>query len=128
MAGLTVLDASITLAFLDAQDVHHSEATEIIGGEYDFAVSTVTLAETLVRAVATGSITDVLADLHRLQITEVGFGDFAAPTLAQLRHAYGLKMPDCCVILAGLNTQATGIATRDSHLRRVAAELGFETP
>lgn len=128
MAGLTVLDASITLAFLNAEDVHHSEAAEIIGGEYDLAVSTVTLAETLVHTVATGAVADRLADLHRLNITEVGLGDFAAPTLAQLRHVYGLKMPDCCVILAGLNMQATGIATRDSQLRRVAADLGFETP
>ncbi len=128
MAGLTILDASVTLAFLNAEAVHHSEATEIIGGEYDLAVSTVTLAETLVRAVAADVVADVLADLRRVQITEVGLGDFAAPTLAQLRHVYGLKMPDCCVILAGLNTQATGIATRDSQLRRVAADLGFETP
>jgi len=37
----------------------------------------------------------------------------------------GLKLPDCCVVLAAQDAEADAIITFDDKLRRAAAGLGF---
>lgn len=123
-----VLDASILIAHLDASDPHHLVAGDVLRTGRSLAVSTVTLAETLVGAVAAGRAGAHRDAIERLGVEEIPLGAGSALLLAQLRAAYGLRMPDCCVLLAGLNTYAAAIATRDRHLREAAGDLGFETP
>jgi predicted nucleic acid-binding protein len=46
--------------------------------------------------------------------------------LARLRADSGLKLPDCCVLLAAKDSTAEAIATFDDRLINVARDLGFE--
>ncbi len=48
--------------------------------------------------------------------------------LGILRAETGLKMPDCCVLLAAEDGEAGGILTSDEQLRTHAARLGFDCP
>jgi predicted nucleic acid-binding protein len=49
----------------------------------------------------------------------------AAPRLAEIRAHTGLKMPDCCVLLAAERLSASKLATFDARLAQVAAEHGL---
>jgi hypothetical protein len=60
-----------------------------------------------------------LAALHALGIQELPFPADTALRLAKLRAATGLKMPDCCVILAAEDEAAT-VASFDERLAQTA--------
>jgi len=60
-----------------------------------------------------------LAALRALEIHELPFPADTAVRLAQLRAATGLKMPDCCVILAAEDAAAT-VASFDERLAQTA--------
>lgn len=75
-----------------------------------------------------GRVGDRLADIGEREVQEIPLQPGSASQLAFLRLDTGLRMPDCCVLLAALSTYAWAIATRDSQLRAAAANLGFETP
>jgi predicted nucleic acid-binding protein len=62
--------------------------------------------------------------LSDLGIIEHPLPAHAAPALAQLRASTGLKLPDCCVLLAAQDSGAA-IATFDKSLARSAQELGL---
>ena len=128
MAGLTVLDASVLLAHFDDTDPHSDAAAAILAHADQLAASTITLAEVLVGAARAGRLEEQLAALGQLQITELPLQTGAAATLARLRAATGLRMPDCCVLHAALSSGAQALATRDAKLARAAATHGLETP
>jgi predicted nucleic acid-binding protein len=50
VARVIVLDASVLIAYLDGENVHHAGAEELLAGEVDddFGANSVTLAEVLV--------------------------------------------------------------------------------
>jgi hypothetical protein len=62
--------------------------------------------------------------LARLGVSEVALGDDAAVRLAHLRAETGLRLPDCCVLLAAERT-GHGIASFDDRLLRAAHALGI---
>lgn len=128
MAGITVLDASILIAHFDGNDAHNTVADEILYGGDVLATSVLTLAEALVVASSAGQLANQLAEIEGMAVATIPLLPDAVPHLAFLRASTGLKMPDVCVLYAGLQTYATAIATRDRDLGRVAADLGFETP
>lgn len=128
MAGLTVLDASVLLALQFKADPHHFAATSIIESHGALAISTITLAEVLVRAARDDAIDQHLVRLARLDIAEIPIEQGSAPALARLRATTGLKLPDCCVLQTAITAGADAIATRDAQLRAVAAQYGFATP
>lgn len=89
------------------------------------AANPLTLAEVLVGPAAAGLL-DTAADA--LEVLGVGVVELAidAPArLAELRVATGLKLPDCCVLLAAEQSDAT-VATFDSRLAAAAATMGFD--
>jgi predicted nucleic acid-binding protein len=116
-----VLDASVLIAFLDGDDNHHAAAeqllTEAIGD--DFAVNSLTLAEVLVAPVRDGRLNGVLAALQALEVQELAFPANTAVRLAQLRADTGLKLPDCCVLLAA-EEAAARVASFDDRLAQTA--------
>jgi predicted nucleic acid-binding protein len=117
-----VLDASVLIGFLDSEDNHHAAAERLLtqAVDDDLAVNSLTLAEVLVAPVRNGRLEPVLAALHALEVQELHFPGDTAVRLAQLRVTTGLKMPDCCVLLAAEEAEA-GVASFDERLAQAAA-------
>lgn len=125
---MIVADASVLIAQLDARDVHHEAATELLVdlAAHPLLASTVTVAETLVGPARAGRLAEARAALDRLGLQEVGFGDEdAAERLARLRAGTTLRMPDCCVLLAAQTVPEAIVATFDERLRSEARSLGL---
>lgn len=71
--------------------------------------------------VRAGPLQPVQAALHDLEINELPFPPDTAVRLAQLRASTGLKMPDCCVLLAAQEAGAT-VASFDERLAQTAQD------
>jgi predicted nucleic acid-binding protein len=128
MASVIILDASVLIAYLDADDAQHALAEELLAREIDdeFAVNSLTLAEVLVVPARDGRLEQVQAALEDLEIQELPFPPDTAVKLALLRAASGLKMPDCCVLLAAEAANAR-VASFDARLLRAAATRNLPT-
>jgi len=123
-----VLDVTTLIAYLDDTDPNHLAATTLLGQQAasPFATSALTLAETLVRPVSSGTSDRVLDILvSQLEITTVPIMGNEAARLAEIRAHTGLKMPDCCVLLAAERVSASKLATFDARLARAAADRGL---
>jgi predicted nucleic acid-binding protein len=118
-----VFDASVLIAFLDGSDHHHATAETLLTRtvDDDLAVNPLTLAEVLVAPVRDDRLDSVLAALGDLGITELPFPADTAVRLAGLRTVTGLKMPDCCVLLAAEDAGA-GVACFDEKLAQAAED------
>jgi predicted nucleic acid-binding protein len=125
-----ILDASVLIGHLHVGDANRQRALSLLSayGPGPFGTSTVTLAEVLVKPTKDGELKRVSANIHSLGVNEISLGKHAAIRLALLRAETGLKMPDCCVLLAAEDGDATGILTLDDRLRAQAVRLGFECP
>lgn len=120
---MIVLDASVLIAYLDGEDAHHGAAEALLAQaiDDDLAVSSLTLAEVLVIPVRDGRLDAVRSALRELEIEELPFPADTAARLAQLRASSGLKMPDCCVLLAAEHAGAS-LATFDERLAKAARD------
>jgi predicted nucleic acid-binding protein len=125
---MIVLDASVLIAHLDSSDGHHAAARRLLeqSGGAPLAASAITLAETLVSPARNGRLQDAESALRRLGVEELAIGGGDAARLSTLRAGTGLKMPDCCVLLAALEREAT-LASFDAALLASARELKLET-
>ena len=125
---MIVLDANVLIAYLDGRDAHHDAAVELLERELDeeLSASPLTLAEVLVGPARAGRVDVVLAALRDLEVAEQPFRAGATVRLAELRATTGLRLPDCCVLLAA--EQAPGrVASFDTGLTAAAARLGLGT-
>jgi predicted nucleic acid-binding protein len=122
-----VVDASVLIAHLDQRDAQHEHAEELLLdlAERPLGASPITLAEVLVEPARKGHLEAAEAALHALAVRELPMGENGPPRLARLRAETGLKLPDCCVVLAAQDGDAAAILTFDEPLQRVATELGF---
>jgi len=121
-----VLDASVLIAHLDGSDRHHAKARNLLeanSGE-PLGASPITLAETLVAPARAGRLGDAEAALQRLGVQELPLGQGAPGQLAELRTEVGLKMPDCCVLLAARGHEGI-VASFDADLLSAAQKLGL---
>ncbi len=123
---MIVLDASVLIAHLDATDAHHERATELLvnTAAETLGASPLTLAEVLVGPARAGTMDAARAALTAMTIETVRLSDDAAIRLAVLRANSGLRLPDCCVLLAAETTHAD-VATFDDKLARAATEIGL---
>lgn len=123
---MIVLDASVLIAHLDATDIHHERAGTLLRDAADKALgaSPITLAEVLVGPARAGEVDRGTALLHELDVTSVRLLDDAPARLAVLRAGTGLKLPDCCVLLAAEQTHGA-VATFDDRLANAATERGL---
>lgn len=122
---MIVLDASVLIAHLDAADAHHHAATAILtaaAGEAFFA-SPLSLAEVLVGPARAGRLAAAVQALDRLGVSGVDLDEGSPVRLAELRAGTGLKLPDCCVLLAAQQVQGV-IATFDRPLATAARRSG----
>ena len=123
---MIVVDASVIIALLDANDAHHARAADVLDDLRDpLAASALTIAEVLVGPANAGRLTAARSALATLEIAAVPIDADAAPRLAELRVHTGLKLPDCSVLLAAEIVAASTVLTFDDRLRRVATEFGF---
>ena len=124
---MIVLDASVLIAYLDGSDRHHARARsllEALRGE-PWGVSSVTLAETLVYPARAGRLEEAESALVSIGLQELLPGGGAPARMAEMRAEMGIKMPDCCVLVAAQDNDAT-LASFDLGLLRAARKLGVE--
>lgn len=123
---MIVLDASVLIAYLDGDDDHHVAAETLLVGavDDDLGVNSLTLAEVLVVPAREGRLGPAQRALGDLEVEELAFPPDAAVRLAQLRASTGLRMPDCCVLLAAGDAVAT-VASFDDRLVMSATDLNL---
>jgi len=126
VAGLIVLDATVMIAHLDATDAHHDRASALLvaAASEAFMASPLSLAEVLVGPTRAGRLADAVAALEELGVRAVSLDDDAPSRLATLRSETGLRLPDCCVLLAGEQVGAA-VATFDERLGSAASRQGL---
>jgi predicted nucleic acid-binding protein len=127
--GLTVLDAGVVIAGLDADDVHHPDAAAALAAAQDrgdgFVLPASAYAEILVRPAARGIevVTQVDAALDAMAIS-IAVADRATARRAanlRARHA-ALRLPDALVIATAMELEADHLLTTDRRwksLRRL---------
>ena len=123
---MIVLDASVLIAYLDGHDSHHESAVKLlrVHAAELLGASQISLAETLAAPARAGRLADAREALEKLAVRELAFAHEASSRLAGLRADTGLKLPDCCVLLAAEDHHG-GIASFDGALRQRAQGLGI---
>lgn len=126
---MIVLDTSVLVAYLDSADVHHAAAVEVLSqlAPHPWGASQVTLAEVLVGPARAGEAQVVTAQriLDDLGVAELPLpGEHGALALARLKADTGLKLPDCCVLLAARERGAS-LASFDRRLCRAARDYSL---
>ncbi len=118
---MIVFDASVLIAHLNPADAHHQRASSLLrrAGDLEFAASPITPAEALVAPARAGAADRAAALLRDLEIETVDLTPESPARLAGLRSETGLKLPDCCVLLAAAQVDAA-VATFDDRLAEAA--------
>jgi predicted nucleic acid-binding protein len=116
---LIVVDAGVLIAHLDERDALHAQAVErLLAADEPFGAGTLMLAEVLVGPARRGRLDDARAAVAALEVQEIPLGIGSAGDLATLRAETGLKLPDCCVLLAARQARASGVLTFDERLAK----------
>jgi len=112
-----VVDASVLIAFLDAEDAHHHAAVELLENAVPpLIVHPITAGEVLVAPARQGIADHVWSDLVAIGV-QIDNTLIDPLQLAKLRVETGCKIPDCCVIAAAAARRAV-VATFDERLRK----------
>lgn len=121
-----ILDASVLVAHLDNGDAHHERAVNLLleAAEESFRASPITLAEVLTGPARIGALNRAKAALAAIGVRSTEMADEAPERLAAIRADTGLKMPDCCVVLAA-EEEGRELATFDDRLASVAKARGI---
>jgi predicted nucleic acid-binding protein len=122
---MIVLDASVLIAHISPEDAFHERATELLEQleEFDFAASTLTVAECLVHAADADRVTTVLGIFERLNLIQVELTRSETAGIAEIRKASKLRMPDA-VVLHTAEAHGAELATADRALARAAETRG----
>jgi predicted nucleic acid-binding protein len=121
-----VLDASVLIAHFESTDGHHDRAEQLLIDvvDEDLGASPLTLAEFLVGPARADQLNAAQSGLRELEVVTVAITEDAPRRLALLRVGTGLRLPDCCVLLAA-QTAGASIATFDDRLANCAVDLGL---
>lgn len=123
---MIVLDASVLIGHLEVADALHERASTLLAelaGDA-FGASPMTLAEMLVGPARRGALDTAETVLRHLGVVAVPFAADGARQLAVIRADTGLKLRDCCVVLAAEQVGAP-IATFDQRLAAAARRRGL---
>jgi predicted nucleic acid-binding protein len=122
---VNVLDASVMIAQLDEHDAHHLAAVALLE-EVDgpLGASPFTIAESLVGPARRGAVEQIRQGIADLGVDPIDLEDDAPVRLAVLRAETGLRLPDCCVLLAAWQTGGS-VLTFDDRLARIAEARGL---
>jgi predicted nucleic acid-binding protein len=117
---MIVVDASVLIAYLDRADAHHTAAIELLADATPpLVVHPITLAEVLVAPTRQNSSDRAWAVLQAIGV-ELHTEAIDPFQLARLRVATGLRLPDCCVLVAAAH-HGCAVATFDERLRKASA-------
>jgi predicted nucleic acid-binding protein len=121
-----VLDASVLIALLDARDAQHARAVDRLKllAASPFACSPITLAEVLVGPARAERLDEAHRAVEALGVREIALPADSATRLAMLRAQTGLRLPDCCVLLAAESIRAP-VVSFDVRLVSAAGRLGL---
>ena len=124
---MIVVDASVLIAHLDERDALHARAVDVLLEVADrrLGCSPITLAAVLVGPARHDRLAAARAAVAELEVEEIPLGEQAPLRLAALRAESGLKMPDCCVLLAAQDAAAEAVLTFDDALAREVERLGL---
>ena len=122
--GLTVLDAGVVIAGLDADDTHHAAAAHALGAARErgdsFIVPASAYAEILVRPAAQGSATvarvDAALDAMAISIADADREIARRAATLRARHP-SLRLPDALVIATAVELDADHLLTTDQRWR-----------
>ena len=123
---MIVLDTGILIAFANPDDAHHRGATRFLSefsGE-PFSVTPITLAEALIHPVRGDIVGETLKVLMPLGLDVEDMREHDAVSLARVRAATGLKMPDALVIHTA-ERYGGSVATTDARLAAAADSRGL---
>lgn len=123
---MIVFDASVVIALLDVDDALHSRAQRLLAGLVDrpFFIQVITLSEVLVGPTRRNRLRLAEEQLAAMGLRVLGLAEDRAAELADLRVRTGLKLPDCCVLLAARSIGAA-VGTFDDRLARAGQALGI---
>lgn len=125
--GVAVVDSSVLIAFLDAQDTNHRAATRALREErnsHALVVPAVAYAEVLVGAHRGGDEAVAVAERFFDASTRVEPMTPAMARLgAELRAGHRLRLPDALILATGLELDADVILTADRIWRRIDARV-----
>lgn len=125
---MIIWDANVLIAHLDRRDGLHDQADHLLRqlASEPFGASVATLAEVLVGPARADRLQEAQAALDRLAVAPVPLDTNAASVLAKLRARTGLRLPDCCVLLAG-HSKEGAVASFDRRLVLAAKADGLQT-
>ena len=124
---MIVVDASVLIVHLDERDALHARAGDALlaAADQQLGCSPITLAEVLVGPARRDRLDAARAAVAELDVEEIPLGEDAPVRLAALHAGSGLKMPDCCVLLAAQDAAAEEVLTFDDSLAREVERLGL---
>jgi predicted nucleic acid-binding protein len=126
--GVTILDAGVVIAVLDASDVHHEVAAAAVGtavsrGE-DLVVPVTAYAECLVaphrRGLDAVTVVDRLLDALPARVEPASRAIGAAAAGLRARHGTALRLPDALVVATAAALGADRILTTDAGWPKLA--------
>ncbi len=124
--ALVVLDASVLIAFMSQDDVHHASAVRAFTAEArsDLVAPASAVAEVLVYPYRTrqGHRAERFLDDAAIRVTPIDLA--IARRAARLRARHGnVRLPDAFVIATGDELGATRVLTADASWRRLSGRV-----
>ena|SRR5437867_1720668 len=118
--GLTVLDAGVVIAGLDADDAHYTAAADALSAARDrgdsFVLPASAYAEILVRPASRGARTvarvDAALDAMAITIADTDREIARRAAILRARHS-SLRLPDALVIATAVELEADHLLTTD---------------
>jgi predicted nucleic acid-binding protein len=129
--GLTVLDAGVVIAVLDAGDAHHLVAADALGrvaarGD-DLVIPVTAYAECLVapnrRGLDAVAVVDRFLDALPARVEPVSRAIGAAAAVLRARHGAALRLPDALVVATAAALGADRILTTDGRWPKLAVSV-----
>jgi len=125
--GLSVVDTSVLVAFLESADTHHPSAVAELTRAFEvhsLVIPIIAFAEVLVGSARRGPNEETVAEQFLAAIGGVEtISRPMARRAAKLRASTGLKLPDALVIATGLELDADEILTADRRWQSVDARV-----
>lgn len=134
--GLTVLDAGVVIAILDARDTHHAAAMQTVaaavGRGDQLILPASAYAEVLVaphrRGTDAAATVDAFVDALPARVEAASRTIAATAARLRARHGNRLRLPDALVVATAMVLQANRVITTDAQWPKLAIQVDVLTP
>jgi predicted nucleic acid-binding protein len=124
--AVIVLDASVVIGYLSAEDTHHQAAAQALekhAGD-DLHLPASAYAEVLIRPLREGRLQRARAEIDALLLSIDPIDAPTAEAAADLRARFtSLRLPDAFVVARGDVIDADAVLTTDERWRRVSRRV-----